>query len=89
MTLDPYAATAATAGAPARRLEAVTPHDVIDLAVVAKALFVGTGGDLRILPALGGAAVTLKDHPPGYAPVQTRRVLATGTTAADIVALFD
>jgi hypothetical protein len=33
--------------------------------------------------------VTLAAHPIGYLPVQVSRVLATGTTATSIVALFD
>ena len=89
--LDPYDATVRTAAAPARRAEAVTPNDAADLTAYAKALYVGQAGDLKILPvgAADGAPVTLKNHPVGYAPIQTRRVLATGTTAAHIVALQD
>lgn len=86
---DAHAHRAPSAQAPARRAAAVTPDDAADLTQIAKALYLGVGGDLRIVPADGGAAVTLMNHAPGYAPVQVRRVLATGTTAAQIVALFD
>lgn len=91
MSTDTYAAFAASPSAPARRLQAVTPTDGADLPSLAKALFVGAAGDLRIVPvaSVGGEAVTLKNHPIGYVAVQTRRVMATGTTAAHIVALFD
>lgn len=80
-----------TPTAPARGAAAVTPSDTVDLSVWAKALYVGEAGDLSVIPAGDGAltAVTLRNHPVGYAPVQVRRVLATGTTAGDIVALFD
>ncbi|MEQ7154818.1 spike base protein, RCAP_Rcc01079 family [Brevundimonas aurifodinae] len=91
MSIDTYAAFAASPSAPARRLQAVTPADGADLPSLAKALFIGAAGDLRIVPvaSLDGEAVTLKNHPIGYVAVQTRRVMATGTTAAHIVALFD
>jgi hypothetical protein len=56
---------------------------------VAKSLYVGGPGEVRVQPAGGGAAVTLAAHPIGYLPVQVSRVLATGTTATSIVALFD
>jgi hypothetical protein len=88
---DIYAAFAPSPSAPARRIQAVTPADDADLPVPAKALFLGAAGDLAIVPVASpdGAAVTLKNHPIGYVAVQTRRVLAAGTTAAHIVALFD
>lgn len=86
---DPYSAHAASPSSPARRAESVTPSDTVDLNAVAKSLYVGGPGDVRVLPAGGGTAVTLSAHPIGYLPVQVSRVLATGTTATAIVALFD
>lgn len=88
---DALRAHAPTAAAPARRATAVTPHDADDLNPYAKALYLGQGGDLTVIPVGAGddAAVTLAGHPAGYVAVQVRRVLATGTTADDIVALFD
>jgi hypothetical protein len=89
MTQDLHAHRAPSASAPARRLWTVTPDDDADLPAVAKALYLATGGDLRILAAGDATPVTLADHPAGYVPVQVRRVLATGTTALDVVALGD
>ncbi len=88
---DAYATFAPSPSAPARRLQTITPDDGADLPVVAKALFIGVAGDLKIVPAgsIDGDAVTLKNHPVGYVAVQTRRVFATGTTAGQIVGLFD
>ncbi len=88
---DIYAAFTPSPSAPARRIETVTPSDTADLPRLAKALFIGAPGDVRLVLVASpdGAGVTLKNHPIGYAPIQTRRVLATGTTAAHIVALFD
>jgi len=88
---DAYRSHAPAPGAPARRAEAVTPSDSTDLNAYAKALYIGGAGDLRLIPVGADDAeiVTLKAHPIGYVAIQTRRVLATGTTATFIVALSD
>ncbi|MFC5342726.1 hypothetical protein ACETK8_06215 [Brevundimonas staleyi] len=88
---DAYAAFAPAPSAPARRAEAVTPNDTTDLPNLAKALYVGVTGDVRVVPVAspGGAAVTFVGHPVGYMPIQCARVMATGTTAGSLVALFD
>jgi hypothetical protein len=86
---DAFSTHAPTPGAPARGAQAVTPDDENDLTPWAKALYVGTAGDVALIPAGGGAAVTLKNHPVGYLAVQARRLLETGTTAEDIVALSE
>ncbi len=86
---DAYLNHARSPGDPARRAVAVTPGDGTDLSPYAKALYLGQGGDLKIIPVGGDEAVTLKNHPAGYVAVQVRRIHATGTTAAHIVALYD
>lgn len=86
---DAFRTHAPTPGTPARAAWPVTPDDEGDLNPWAKALYVGTAGDLSLIPAGGTEAVTLKNHPVGYVAVQARRVLATGTTATDIVALSE
>lgn len=79
------------ASGPARRAAAVTPSDTVDLTTYAKALYVGAAGNVRVLTvgAEDADAVTFANHPVGWLPVQVRRVLATGTTATQIVAAFD
>lgn len=79
-----------TAGQPARGAAAVTPNDTTDLPTYARALFIGTAGNISVIPVNNddAAPVTLKVAA-GVLPVQVRRVRATGTTAADIVALYD
>jgi len=50
-------------------------------------LFVGTGGNLRVL-TVGGETVTLNNIGNAtFIPLQVQRVYATGTTAADIIAM--
>lgn len=66
---------------------AVTPNDDTDLAVIPKALWIGTGGDVR-LRGVNGLPVTFAGVPTGFIlPVRASRVYETGTTATDIVAL--
>lgn len=72
---------------PAYNAAQVVPSDTVDLAVTSRALYLGTAGDLRITTA-GGDTVTLANVPNGVLPVRVARVHATGTTAADIVAVW-
>lgn len=74
---------------PARSVFAVTTSDSADLPNgVAKSLYVGVSGDVTVIPADGSTGVTFKAHPVGYLLCQVSRVLATGTTATNIVALY-
>lgn len=87
---DPFYAYPNWMGTPARAAEAVTPSDTDDLPNYAKALYIGTAGDLvvTLTNMADGTFVTLADHPAGYAPIQVKRVWEA-TAALDIVALFD
>jgi hypothetical protein len=65
---------------------AVTPSDTV--ARPARALYVGTGGNVSVVMA-GGQTVTFANVPAGMLlPIEVGRVLATGTTASNIVALL-
>lgn len=73
---------------PATRFAPVQPNDAVDLpGGRVRALFVGIGGALRIRGA-DGVEVTLMSADSQYHPVRVARVLAAGTTAGDIVALY-
>lgn len=73
---------------PASSLAAVTPSDADELAAIPRALFVGTGGNITLRAADDSADVLLKNVPSGAVlDIQARYIRATGTTAADIVAL--
>lgn len=72
---------------------AVTPDDDNDLATPASALYVGVSGDLTVDMAgplgngQGGAGILFKSAPVGLLPIAVSRVLSTGTSATNIVAL--
>ncbi len=69
--------------------EAVTPSDstVYPSAV---SIYVGTGGDVSVIPALpaGASAITVTVADGGFVPFLVRQVNATGTTATDILAVW-
>lgn len=73
----------------ARSAAAVVPSDATDFAVYPKALYVGTAGVLVCIPVDNADNESVSfTVPQGPFPVQVRRVLATGTTADNIVALY-
>jgi hypothetical protein len=72
---------------PASHGFAVTPSDSALLAETTRGIYVGTGGTIAAL-MLSGAGVTFAAVPGGTTlPVRLTKIMATGTTASDIVAL--
>ena len=89
-TTDQFGAYIDTVSGPCRHWTAITPSDTTDLAVIPKALYVGSGGDIAMI-GVGAPAtatgVTWSGVPSAsLLPVRPRRILATGTTASQIVA---
>lgn len=72
---------------PASNGAAVTPHDDNELSQVTRALYVGTTGDVAVTMK-GGGNVTYPNVPVGWMPIRVTKVLSTGTTASDIVAVW-
>jgi len=81
----------------ANRAAAVVASDTVNIPSVSDengkgnkgcVLYVGSGGDLKVLTA-GGDTVTFAGVPTGsFIPVQVLRVFSTDTTASSIVALW-
>ena len=86
--MDQFSDFPTTLNAPARDAAAVTPSDATDLTVMPRAIYVGGTGNLALRMA-GGQTVTLTGVQAGsLLPLRAARVLATGTTATGIVALW-
>ena len=86
---DPFSQSADSVSAPARRAAQVTPHDTSALPDIPKALFVGSGGNITMRGIDGTADQLWKNLPAGsILPFRAQYVRATGTTAADILALY-
>lgn len=75
---------------PAQFAASVTPSDGSNLTHgICRALYVGVGGNVVVQAPGLAASVTFANVASGsILPVQCRRVLATGTTASQIVALY-
>ena len=76
--------------APGGALRAITPHASNALPDgPSRSIFVGTGGDLSVILFEDSSAVLLKNIANGtLLPLRVKAVRATGTTAADLVAIY-
>ena len=88
MAIDTYKNMMGGLESPAREAQAVTPSDVADLAVTTRSVYVGTSGDVAVHMADQTVPVVFKNVPVGILPVRADRILLTGTTAGDLVALW-
>ena len=83
---NPFASRTPPLSGPATDIVPVTPDDSTELAHVALALYVETGGSLSLVTLHGQSRqVLVADH--AILPVACRRVNATGTTASGIHAM--
>lgn len=75
---------------PAQSGRHVTPSDTATLAEYSRALFVGGAGSLSVeLVGNPGSAITLSQVQPGMVyPLRVSKVLATGTSATNIIAFW-
>lgn len=84
--MDIFKAHALTSAGPATDVLPVTPSDSTDLAVVASALYVETGGTLSII-TMRNQTRNIEVGDLSLLPVGVRRIRATGTTASGIHAM--
>ncbi|WP_375427117.1 hypothetical protein [uncultured Sphingomonas sp.] len=88
MPIDSFEFSADHPAGPSRAPFAVAPHDVDPLPILPKALYVGTAGDVTLRGVAASADVVFRNCAAGQIlDVRASHVRATGTTAADIVAL--
>ena len=71
---------------PARGAKVVTKSDTT--IVDCRSLYIGVSGDVAVQTTEDGTSVVFKAVPVGVLPVSAIRVMSTGTTATDIVALY-
>jgi len=68
---------------------AITPSDSVALSKVVKALYVGGAGNVAVKTGGSSTAVTFSGVPAGaILPVRAAFVMATNTTATNIVGLY-
>lgn len=84
---DPFELYEPGMDAPFSRAAAVTPNDSTDLPTSSRSLWIGLAGNLSVI-TVGGDQVDFPNVTVGWFPGRIRRVRSTGTTAADIVAVW-
>lgn len=72
---------------PAANAVAITPSDTANIGSASRALYVGTSGNLTVI-MLGGQTVLFSAINAGWHPLRVTRVMSTGTTATNIVAIW-
>ncbi len=75
-----------TLDGPADNAVLLTTSNTVDLVNVARSLYIGVSGDVKVITT-GGDTVVFTAVPVGILPVRVTRVFATLTTATNIVAL--
>ena len=72
-----------------RRLISVTPSDSADVADAPALIYVGGDGNVSVIADDDSEAVTFVGLTAGmFIPVEVRRVMATDTTATNLVAIY-
>jgi len=82
---DTFSTHASGLESPANEAFAIIPDDANDLASKPRGLYIGVAG--HIVARLSGVDVTFQNVS-GILPIRPDRVLATGTTAANIIGLL-
>lgn len=73
--------------APGIKAAAVTAHDTNNITIT-RGIYVGTSGDVAVIMAGDSSSVIFKNLAAGIVhPLAVTRVLSTGTTATDIMAV--
>lgn len=72
-----------------RRMVPVVPDNNNDLPEVTRGLYIGVGGDVAVIFSDDTASVVMKNKAQGYCQAdRVKRVLSTGTTATNILAVY-
>lgn len=88
MSQDEQSLRAASSVGPATRLRAVVPSDGMDLpGGLTRCLYVGEAGAVEVVDE-SGVRTRLLSAAHQYHPIRVRRVLATGTDADAILAMY-
>lgn len=88
MVQDKFENSVDSLTAPASKCFTIAPSDSEFFAYSTKALYVGTGGDIALVTVGSDEAVTFRNTIAGsILDIRVRQVLATGTTAQDLVGL--
>ena len=86
--MDKFANYPTSLTAPARDAATVAPNDLLDLSDLPRAIYVGQGGSVSVR-MIGGQTVQFLNAQAGsFLPIRAKGINATGTTAANLVAIW-
>jgi hypothetical protein len=86
--MDKFADYPTSLTAPARDAAAIVPSDVADIPDLPRAIYVGQGGNVSAR-MIGGQTVLFSNAQAGsFLPIRAKGINATGTTAANLVAIW-
>jgi len=88
MAIDMYKNMMGGLESPAREAAEIMPDDITDLGHTSRSLYIGTPGDIAVHMVGETSVIVFKAVATGVLPIRVDRVLATGTTAGDLVALW-
>lgn len=89
MAIDPVSGVTIDRDDPGVDGFVITPHDVNELAVLPRAIYVGVSGDITCRSAMGTVDLVFKAVPAGSTlPFAARYIRATGTTATNMIGLI-
>ena len=74
--------------APATNALEVVPNDSVDLLATARALYIGSAGNMQVTTSNGSTVTFIGLLAGQILPVSVQRVWSTTTTAGSIVALY-
>jgi hypothetical protein len=87
MPTDAFESFADDTSGPSLAPYSVSPNDSVELPVVPKGIYIGTGGDVTLRGIDGTADVTYRNLPDAsYIAVRAQFIRATGTTASNMIA---
>lgn len=75
-------------GEPASRWTDIVPDDDSDLEFLPRAIYIGGDGDIKVRDASGNDEVFVGLTAGTILPIRPHRVLATGTSATSLIALY-
>ena len=85
--IDDFSTFGPGVSSPAVHAVAITPNNGADLAYATRSIWVGGAGDVAVV-TIGGDTITFFGAGAGsIIPIRAARVLATGTTATNLVGL--
>ena len=68
--------------------EAVTPSDNANLDTMARALYIGGNGNIKLVTSKGNTLEFIGVQQGSILPIQTIKVFSTSTTAANLIAIY-